>query len=528
MPASARSLFFLAAGLAGCAAPAVPGPGPGPTLVVLLTVDQMRGDYLTRFRPQLTHGLGRLLDGGAWFPNAYHDHANTETAPGHATAWSGRFPQHHGIVSNDRGVPDTTARLLESAGPAASPVRFRGSSFFDWLRASHPGARALAVSRKDRGAILSIGRARESVYWFAPEGHFTTSTYYANTLPAWVRAFNARRLPQRTAGSAWDLVLPESAYGEPDSVPVEAGGRGFLFPHVMTQDSARAARTVLDWPWMDDITVAFALAGVKALGLGRGPGLDLLAVSLSATDGVGHRFGPDSREIHDHVLRLDRAVGLLLDSLDRLLGPSRVVVGFTADHGVAPYPDLYTLRTGTATGRVSLRTPITDMRRELADRGVPAGALRLEGDQLWVDPDAFAWAGVPLDSVVAAFAERADTVTGVARVDWVRDLAGADTVHDTIARRLVHTLPPDMPIELVVTLEPYWYWGSGTDAQHGSPWDYDAHVPVVLYGPPFRPGRYEETVLAVDLVPTLAAALGIPVPEPVDGVVRWEAVRTRR
>jgi predicted AlkP superfamily pyrophosphatase or phosphodiesterase len=521
------SLPVLTAALAGCGAstPAPPVPGSPPALVVLITVDQMRGDYLTRFRPRLTRGLARLLDGGAWFRTAYLDHANTETAPGHATVWSGRVPRHTGIVSNDRGVPDTTVRLFESDGPGASPARFRGSSFFDWVQAAHPGARALAVSRKDRGAILSIGRARQSVYWFAPEGRFTTSTYYADTLPEWVRAFNARQLPQRTAGQIWDLLLPVAAYAEPDSVPVEAGGRDFLFPHVMSPDSAQAARTVLDWPWMDDITVAFALAGVEALGLGRGPATDVLAISLSATDAVGHRFGPDSREIHDQILRLDRALGVLLDSLSRLVDSARVVVALTSDHGVAPYPELYAERTGRPAGRVSLRSQVAAIRRELADRGVPASAFRLETDQLWVDPEAFTRAGVPLDSVVRVFAERVRAVPGVARADRVRSLATADTVNDAIARRWYHNVPPAVPVELVVTLEPHWVWGSGTDAQHGSPWDYDAHVPVVLYGAPFRPGQYDEAVLAVDLAPTLAAALGLAVPEPVDGTVRWEAIR---
>jgi len=518
-------ILVLAGGLAGCGAPAAPRPAGVPTLVVLVTVDQLRADYLDRFGPQFRGGLARLLAGGAWFPNAYLDHANTETAPGHATAWSGRHPRHTGIVSNDRGVPDTSVRLLDSDGPGASPARFRGSSFFDWVAARDPAARALAVSRKDRGAILSVGRARQSVYWFAPEGRFTTSTYYADTLPAWVRAFNARGLPARTAGWVWEPLLPDSAYAEPDEVPYENGGRDAAFPHVMTPDSARAARSLLDWPWMDDLTVAFALAGVEALGLGRGPATDVLAVSLSATDAVGHRFGPDSREIHDQLLRLDRALGVLLDSLYRLVDSARVVVALTSDHGVAPYPELSAERTGRPAPRVSLRPQVAAVRRELADRGVPARAFRLETDQLWVDREAFVQAGVPLDSVVGAFADGVRAAPGVARADRVRSLAAADTVRDPIARRWLHNVPPDAPVELVITLEPHAVWGGGTDAQHGSPWDYDAHVPLLLHGTPFRPGRYEQTVLAVDLVPTLAAALGLRAVERVDGVVRWEVLR---
>jgi predicted AlkP superfamily pyrophosphatase or phosphodiesterase len=510
--------------MVACGAPSTPRPERTPTLVVLVTVDQLRSDYLLRFQPQFAGGLARLLQGGAWYPNAFQDHANTETAPGHAAVWSGRYPRSNGIVSNDRGVPDTTVRLLDSDGPGASPARLRGEMFFDWLRARDPGARALSVSRKDRGAILAVGRARESVYWFAPEGRFTTSTYYADALPAWVRAFNARRLPERMAGRVWDLLLPDSAYAEPDSVAFEYGGREVVFPHVLSPDSTAAARTLLDWPWMDELTLQFALAGVEALGLGRGPGTDLLAVSLSATDGIGHRFGPDSREIHDQILRLDRVLGAFLDALDRLGDSSRIVVALASDHGVAPFPELYAARTGASAGHLSLRAQLTEVRRALADRGIPAVAFRLEGDQLLVDRGVFTAAGVSVDSVVAVFVEQVRAVPGVARADLVRALATADTVHDMIARRWVHTLLPEHPIELVITLEPHWVWGRGADAQHGSPWDYDAHIPLVLYGAPFRPGRYEDTVSAVDLAPTLAAGLGLTVGE-VDGHVLGIAIR---
>jgi len=512
----------------GCGREPAPDPGRAPTLVVLVTVDQLRADYLTRFRDQLTGGLGRLLDGGAWFQNAFHDHANTETAPGHATVWSGRFPSHNGIVSNPRGVPDTSVRLLGSDGPGASPHRLRGDWFFDWLHAAEPAARALSVSRKDRGAILSIGRSRESVYWFAPEGRFTTSTYYADTLPAWVEAFNAGRLPERMAGRAWDLLLPPSAYPEPDSVPYEHGGRDFTFPHLLPSDSAAAAATVMDYPWMDDLILAFALDGVESLGLGRGPGTDVLAVSLSATDHIGHRFGPDSREIHDQILRVDRVLGAFLDSLAVLRDPARIVIALGTDHAVGPYPEAYEARTGIRVGRVSLRGVLTDVRAALAARGVPSRAFRLEGDQLWVDPDAFDSAGVPVDSVVEAFAERARAVPGIARVDLTRTLATADTTRDTIARRWVHALPPDLPIAAVVTLEPHWVWAPGTDAQHGTPWDYDAHVPLVLYGAPFRAGVYADTVRSVDLVRTLAAGLGLTVPADADGRVLREALKNEQ
>src|SRR6184192_2233557 len=213
-------------------------PAPRPRLVVVITVDQLRPDYLDRYRSQLTGGLALLLKQGAVFTEAYQDHAVTETAPGHSTILSGRWPAHTGIVRNTAGVQDSTAPLVGVTGLGASPARFRGTALFDWLKAAEPGARALSVSGKDRGAILPLGRAKEQVYWYAG-GYFTTSHYYADSLPTWLQTFNAERVPFKAAGKAWTLLLPERAYHEPDSVSYENSGHDFTFPHRLPTDSNR-------------------------------------------------------------------------------------------------------------------------------------------------------------------------------------------------------------------------------------------------------------------------------------------------
>src|SRR3989442_487144 len=222
---------------------AVPGPvaaPPQPKLLVVITVDQLRPDYLDRYRTQLNGGLAMLVKQGADFTEAYQDHAVTETAPGHSTILSGRWPAHTGIIRNTAGVQDSAAPLIGIAGPGAAPARFRGTELFDWLQAAEPKARALSVSRKDRGAILPIGRARQQVYWYQ-SGFFTTSRYYADSLPLWVREFNGRRIPFRAAASGWTRLLPERAYPEPDSEPYENGGRDVTFPHLLPADSTAAA-----------------------------------------------------------------------------------------------------------------------------------------------------------------------------------------------------------------------------------------------------------------------------------------------
>lgn len=191
---------------------------PRPALIVLVTVDQLSAAYLERYGPELNGGLARLLGTGAVFTQAFHDHAITETAPGHAVLLSGRFPVHTGISSNLLGVEDEEMPPLDGDGTGASPRRFRGTTLVDWLQARDARTRVLSVSMKDRAAILPIGRSKQAVFWMSSDGDFTTSRYYADALPDWLRRFNARQLPRRTAGTAWSLLRPDSAYAEPDTV----------------------------------------------------------------------------------------------------------------------------------------------------------------------------------------------------------------------------------------------------------------------------------------------------------------------
>src|SRR5881394_2059243 len=232
---------------------APPAPAPArPKLVVVITVDQLRPDYFDRWKNQLTGGLFQLLSEGAVFADGFQDHAVTETAPGHSTILSGLWPAHTGIIRNAQGVQDSEAPLIGTSGLGASPRRFRGTTLFDWLKASDASARALSVSRKDRGAILPIGQAKEQVYWYQ-SGMFTTSKYYADSLPTWVQGFNARRLPFRAAGMTWSLLLPDSAYQEPDNEIWENGGVNLVFPHRLPPDSVVAATALPGMPAMDSV-----------------------------------------------------------------------------------------------------------------------------------------------------------------------------------------------------------------------------------------------------------------------------------
>ena len=501
-------------------------PTDRPSLIVFLTVDQMRSDYIDRWATQYTGGFARLGKHGAFFMNAFQDHANTETAPGHSVTMSGRFPRSTGIVSNTTGVLDPQAPLLTSRDAPASPYRFRGSVLIDWLRTRDPASRALSISRKDRGAILPLGRAKQSVFWYATSnGEFTTSRYYADTLPTWIRLVNARHTAQRLAGQTWNLLLPASAYPEPDSVTQENSGRDFTFPHVLPADEARAAGELPYTPWMDELTLAAALEGLKQLSIGNGAATDILAVSLSATDYVGHRYGPDSREQHDNILRLDRSLGAFIDSLYKLRDSSTIVFALTADHGVTSFPELVAQRAGRkAPPRYDVKPAITEMRASLRAAGVDTNAIAFDGAAAYVYRNAFVGTRGNADQILAQVATKLRATPGIARVDLVRDLARRDTTHDAVSRRWLHMLPPDVPIELVFTPVEGAYPSDARIAEHGAPFDNDAHVPVIFYGPWFKAGRYAEHALVADMAPTLASVAGVPPTERVDGRVLTSAI----
>jgi predicted AlkP superfamily pyrophosphatase or phosphodiesterase len=270
---------------------------------------------------------------------------------------------------------------------------------------------------------------------------------------------------------------------------------------------------------MDELTLSFALAGVRALDLGAGPQPDVLAVSLSTTDAIGHRYGPDSREIHDQIIRLDRALGAFLDTLFTMRDSTRVIIALTADHGVTPLPDAGIAGRPADAHRVVLDSVVASIRAGLADRRIDTATVRLGEGVLTIDRKALRRAGVNADSVARRFAAAARRVPGVARADDVVGLANADTVHDTVARRWLHTLIPGSNAAVVVTLKPYDVWGPSTVAMHGQPSDLDARVPIIFYGAPFRRGVRKESARVVDIAPTLANVLGVAPAERLDGVV---------
>lgn len=496
-------------------------PMQQPRLVVLVAVDQMRGDYLDRYAAQWTGGFKRFRETGTFFPHGRQDHASTETAPGHSTMLSGREPAHTGIILNNRGVQDPSSPALGVPDlQGSSPRRFQGTTLYDWLLARDPDTRVLSVSRKDRGAIFPVGRGRGNVYWFLG-GKFTTSRYYSDTLPRWVSDFDSRLALNRIAGSTWNLLLPDSAYAEPDSFAFENAGADFTFPHVLPGPEVISSR-ITSYPVMDSLTLAFALNGVQMLALGHRGNPDLLVVSLSTTDAVGHAFGPDSREIHDQLLHVDRWLGQFFDSLARLV-PGEMVAVLTGDHGIVNLPEYQVLVRHQRAGRVGMGLFPADVEAALEARYHAPFDLTFDNGLLSADVDALRARGVDLDSLAGALARRIAENPNVAQVFTPATLPAApDTGGARLWRRL---LPAGYGWLAVASLRHGYVWSGGSlGDEHGGANPEDIEVPIAFVGPGVPAQRVERPARTVDIAPTLAALLGIRPTEKLDGEVLPEVL----
>ena len=492
-----------------------------PALVVLIAVDQFRGDYLDRWAPQLTGGLARFRNTSAFFPHAWQDHSNTETAPGHATMLSGREPVHTEIVTNGRGVPDPAFPLIDVKGAGASPKRFIGTALYDWIVARDSGSHVLSVSRKDRAAILPVGRAKGDVYWFS-DGMFTTSRYYRDTLPTWVKQFNAGIQLEALAGRSWDLLLSPSMYAEPDSVVFENGGSDFMFPHVLPSAAElRGLKAREVYPWMDSLTLDMAYAGVRTLHLGKralsstSAMPDLLSISLSTTDAVGHTFGPDSREIHDQVLRVDRWLGAFLDKLEAEVPANRILYVLTADHGVYPMPEYAWAKTGKGQ-RLWLGDIAKTIEHDLEDRYHTDFGIEFDNGLFYADVPALRARSERRQPVAfQPFSPRRQAAS------WREGgLHSEDdrSSPDSVAVRWRRTLPPSLGWLAAFGADADYVWSDGkTTAEHGTPNALSRSVPIAFMGAGVAKGRYDRLVRTVDIAPTLAMLIGVEPSEPLDG-----------
>jgi hypothetical protein len=498
-----------------------------PALVVFMAVDQMRGDYLQKYGAEFTGGLKKLLKEGAVFPNARQLHAVTETAPGHSTMMSGREPASTSIWSNDNGVPDASAPLIGSSRMGASPRRFVGTAFYDWLIAADSEAKLLSVSAKDRAAILPVGRAKGPVYWYA-DGRWTTSTYYADTLPTWLTQFNSGLNLARFAGRQWNLLNPADKYAEPDDQAYESGGREPSFPHTLPADGSRVQSAIVRNPLLDSLTLSAVLHGVQALKIGQHPGhTDYLSFSLSTLDAVGHAWGPDSRELHDHLLWLDRYLGAFFDSLATRVNPGDMIFAMTGDHGSYSLPE-WRVAHGLPGGRANPAPWVDSIGKALdKEHGVPFG-ISFDNGLVIADVEALRARKVDVEELAARIEKRLAGTEGVART-WTRASLAQASRGDEAAELWRRSLPPTLGWLVAADAKPGWVFsGSTWTSEHGTHHPETINVPIVFLGAGIRPGIYQDRINTVDIAPTIAAIIGVTPLEKLDGAPVEKIVRQAR
>lgn len=487
----ARQVGLLAVLCAALAAAAAP-----PKLVVAIVVDQFRYDYLTRFRSSYHAGFERLLTQGAVFTNARYEQFPTVTAVGHSTFLSGATPALSGIVGNEwfdretaktvASVSDDTVKLLGAAGAGASPRRLLVSTVGDELKMARTGSKVVGISLKDRSAILPAGHMADGAYWFDPRaGSFVSSTFYFAELPAWVVAYNASRPADAYRGAHW-------------------------LNHTMPADNSAYAELERS-PFGNDLVENFVERAVQTEKLGQRNVTDLLAVSFSANDYVGHAWGPDSPEVKEVSIQTDRVFGKLFAFLDAAVGKGNVLVVFTADHGVAPVPEANAAR----------RMPGGRMPPGVVRKAVDAALAAKFGEGKWIlaglgesafyfDQDLIRKNKLDPRDVQRTAADAARGVPHVFRV-YTRDMLLTAAVDLDVGRRVMNGFYPPRGPDLYVLLEPYWLYGSG-GTTHSTTFSYDAHVPVIFMGPGIKPGRYDQSIAVNDVAPTLATYLDIETP----------------
>jgi predicted AlkP superfamily pyrophosphatase or phosphodiesterase len=549
-----RHLILIGLGLATTLSSVGAAPvGPGPKLVVLLVVDQMRADYIDRYSSQWTKGLRRMVTSGAWFRHAAQPYFNSVTCVGHSAISTGTYPASNGIVGNvwyDRDTnrrvacaEDATATTVSYGRPVAggySAGRLRMPTFAEELRAQSPGpTRVVTMSMKERTAITLAGQRADAVTWYNPAAQslVTSSVYTKEPLP-WVQAFAKANPIETDFATPWSLALPADRYFY-DGLATGAKPPAYWtnsFPHPLTgKPGTPAPQAYLAWegsPFSDRYLGKLAMAAVDALQLGAGLGTDFLGISFSALDLVGHDFGPNSYEVQDVLIRLDETIGTLLAYLDKTVGEGNYVVALSSDHGVSEIPEQLVAK-GNNAGRASANAVAAAATGAMEKSLGPGDSLQsFSQSDLYLTPEAIKKLRGNVEAREALLKALA-AVPGVEKAYFGDALAQQIAGGDRDALLVARSYFPGRSGDIVVVPRPNWFFvtddGSpspGLADTHGTLYDYDRNVPVLLFGAGVKPGEYWRSVAPVDIAPTLAAICGITLPRP-DGEPLTEALSSQ-
>ncbi|MEW6130986.1 MAG: alkaline phosphatase family protein [Acidobacteriota bacterium] len=508
-----------------------------PKLVLVIVVDQFRYDFLERFADLLGRdGFRRLIEGGAFFTNANYDYVPTYTAPGHASIFTGSVPAQNGIVGNnwfDREtgknrvmVSDLNARSVTMKGISETPGSFSprvliGTTIGDQIRLSNNfKSKVIAVSQKDRSAILPGGQKPNGAFWYqASDGTFITSDYYASELPAWVKAFNTNTRPDKYFNMKWELSAKPEIYSRAQSqnLPIQKSPLGDKFPYAMNAGEAKPTGkfySAFEYsPYASEHLAEFAEAAIDAEKLGEDEYPDLLSVSFSSPDLIGHAFGPDSREIVDTYIRLDQTIAGLLNFIDRKVGLANTVIAVTGDHGVCPVPE-YAKSVGFDADRIPGTRLIETVNKALTKKfGEGKWVQAFVNDQLYLDPKVIAQYKADASEVERSAGEAAITVPGVVNFFTRTQITEGDLPTTPIGRRVMNGFNRKRSGDVWIIAKPFYFFMEGTlPTTHGSPYNYDTHVPIIFWGKSVQKGRFSIDCAPSDIAPTLASILGVEMP----------------
>jgi predicted AlkP superfamily pyrophosphatase or phosphodiesterase len=522
----------------------VAAQAPTPKLAVLIVVDQMRADYVDRFRGDWSGGLKRMVGDGAWFSRAAYPYLATITCAGHATVATGAYPRTHGIIQNawwdrdlgkpvactedDQTTPVSYGALIVGAGDSAR--RLLVPTFADQMRLSR-GAHVVSLSLKARSAVMLAGHGGDAVTWLSDSlDRWETSSAFASAPLPQIQTFIAAHDIDADFRAIWRPLFPLGRYRETDDAAGETPPRGWVrtFPHPLGADSPQAdAAYRVRWersPFADAYVGAFAADMVRSFALGRHDGTDVLAISFSSPDLVGHAFGPRSLEVHDVYARLDRTMGALLDQLDLLVGRGNYVIGLTADHGVTPIPTQLQSE-GKDAGRL-VGPAIAALVEEASNKHAGAGmyVARVNTNDIYFAPGMYARLTQSPDAT-AAVIKALTASPGIERVFRREELSSGASSADPLLRAAALSYFASRSGDLIIAPKPGWMF-SAVGTTHGSANADDQRVPVLLYGWGVRKGEYRQPASPADIAPTLAALIGVALPQ-AEGRVLNEALMGR-
>ena len=550
--------------VAACEADVAPKPRGTPKLILQITVDQLRGDLPTRYYDRLGDGGIRfLLENGVVYRNAHHAHANTETIVGHTTLATGAHPSGHGMVGNlwfDRetgyttyNVEDPNYRLLTEGSDidrdteidptqkaarreGRSPAEILVSTFSDELRSNTGGnAKAIGVSAKDRGAISMAGHSG-TAYWFSKaSGEFVTSTYYLDEYPDWVSDFNSGRPAQRFANNSWSLLHDQGSYLFADSDDREwetdVAGFGRVFPHDYGDGTSRYFTTWLTLsPAGDKLVLDFAKRALVEEQLGADDVTDYLGVSFSATDYVGHVFGPSSLEAEDNILQLDRTIAELLTHVDEVVGLDKTLIVLSADHGAPDAPGFLN-SLGIPAGYVDPDSwdKNAAIERIKTEFGVSGKLIETYSHPyLYFSAEVKNNSDIDIEALEEAVVDELAKFKGVSLAVSSTALRRGNLQDTNLMKSVINNFHAKRSGDVYIVFEPNWFIndfdGLTVASHHGSPWAYDTHVPIVFAGMNIQHQAVDRPVQTVDVAATLAAFLGTKPPSGSVGIPLTEVL----